>query len=423
MTSTFAVAATVRTLLPTLALGAVMVLGVAGCKSADDKEGAGGPGGGQGGGPPAMPVEVVVARADTVVDAILATGQIEAMQSVQLRPDIEGRIDAILVREGSLVSQGQPLIKVDDAELTAEVARAEAERDLAKQSLARTRDLLGQKASSQSELEQAEATSRSTQAQYDLLKVRLDRTTVRAPFTGVVGRRMVSLGDYVTTSDPLMMVQTVSPQRAVFQVPERYADQLDVGQNVTFRVAALPGREFAGRVDFVDPVVQLPGRTITVKAQVPNSKRDLQSGMFIEVRLATDVRPEAVVIAEDGILPLQGSNFVWVVVDGKAVRRQVELGVRTPGFVEVRNGVEAGEQVVVGGQERLAEGAPAAATVLDRSAPSGRESVGGTTPAPTGAAATRPAGDSAAAKTTAAPKSGAAPKADTAASKAAETTP
>ena len=109
---------------------------------------------------------------------------------------------------------------------------------------------------------------------------------------------------------------------------------------------------------------------------MPNTKRDLQSGMFIEVRLATDVRPEAVVIAEDGVLPLQGSNFVWVVVDGKAVRRQVELGVRTPGFVEVRNGVEAGEQVVVGGQERLAEGAPAAATVLDRTAPSGRRERG-----------------------------------------------
>ena len=221
-------------------------------------------------GRPAMPVEVVVARTDTVVDAILATGQIEAMQSIELRPDIEGRIAEILVREGATVSRGQELFKVDDAELKAEVARAEAERDLARQAFARTRELLAQKASSQSELERAEATSRSTEAQYQLLKVRLDRTTVRAPFCGVAGQRRVSLGDYVTTSDPLMVLQTVSPQRAVFQVPERYADQLDVGQRVTFRVAALPGREFAGRVDFVDPVVQLPGRTITVKAQVPN---------------------------------------------------------------------------------------------------------------------------------------------------------
>ena len=129
---------------------------------------------------------------------------------------------------------------------------------------------------------------------------------------------------------------------------------------MTFRVAALPGREFTGVVDFVDPVVQLPGRTITVKAVVPNPKRELQAGMFIDARLATAVRPNAVVVPEDAVLPLQGSNFVWVVKDGKATRRQVVLGVRTPGFVETKSGVEAGEQVVVGGQERLSEGAPVA---------------------------------------------------------------
>jgi membrane fusion protein (multidrug efflux system) len=359
---------------PILAVAASLVL--AGCNSAGGQkdEPAGAPGGGGQQAPPPMPVEVVVARADTVVDAILATGEIEAMQSVELRPDIEGRIAEILVREGAEVRRGTPLFKVDDAELKAEVDRAEAERDLAQQSLARTRDLLAQKASSQSELERAEATARSTAAQLALLKVRLDRTVVRAPFSGIVGERTVSLGDYVTTSSPLVTLQTVSPQRAAFQVPERYADRLKSGQAVTFRVAALPGKVFSGRVDFVDPVVQLPARTITVKAQVPNPRRELQSGMFIEVRLATAVRPNAVVIAEDAVLPLQGNNFVWVAANGKATRRQVELGVRTPGFVEVRGGVEAGEQVVVGGQERLAEGAPVAPKVLDRSPQRGTES-------------------------------------------------
>ncbi|MBA3522400.1 MAG: efflux RND transporter periplasmic adaptor subunit, partial [Gemmatimonadales bacterium] len=203
--------------------------------------------------------------------------------------------------------------------------------------------------------------------------VRLDRTLVRAPFSGVMGERLVSLGDYVTTATPLATLQTVSPQRAAFQVPERYADQLKLGQQVTFRVAALPGREFNGRVDFVNPVVQLPGRTITVKAQVPNPRRELQSGMFIEARLATAVRPKAVVIPEDAILPLQGSTFVWVAVDGKANRRPVELGVRTPGFVEATSGVEAGEQVVVAGQERLSDGAPVAPKVVERAPPAATE--------------------------------------------------
>ncbi len=136
-----------------------------------------------------MPVEAAAARSDTVVDAILATGQIEAMQSIELRPEVEGRLVQILVREGSLVARGTPLFKIDDAELKAQVAQITAERDLARQSLERTRDLLGQKASSQAELERAEATMRSNEAQLELLKVRLDRTLVRAPFAGVMGQR------------------------------------------------------------------------------------------------------------------------------------------------------------------------------------------------------------------------------------------
>jgi membrane fusion protein, multidrug efflux system len=320
-----------------------------------------------------MPVEAAAARSDTVIDAILATGQIEALQSVELKPDVEGRLVQILVREGALVNRGTPLFKIDDAELKAQVAQIEAERDLARQSLTRTRDLLQQKASSQAELERAEATLRSNQAQLERLKVRLERTLVRSPFAGVVGQRFVSLGDYVTTDSRLAALQTVSPQRASFQVPERYADQLRVGQQVSFRVAALPGRQFTGKVDFVDPIVQLPARTITVKARVPNPRRELQAGMFIEARLATAVRPNAVVIPEDAVLPLQGSNFVWVVANGKATRRQVELGVRTPGFVEIKHGVENNEQVVVGGQERLAEGAPVQIKVVDRRPARGQE--------------------------------------------------
>jgi membrane fusion protein (multidrug efflux system) len=328
-----------------------------------------------------MPVEAATARSDTVVDAILATGQIEALQSIDLKPEVEGRLIGILVREGALIGQGTPLFKIDDAELKAQVAQIQAERDLARQSLTRTRDLLDQKASSQAELERAEATLRSDEAQLERLKVRLDRTLVRAPFGGVAGQRYVSLGDYVTTDTRLAALQTVTPQRAAFQVPERYADQLKVGQQVTFRVAALPGREFTGKVDFVDPIVRLPARTITVKARVPNPRRELQSGMFIEARLATAVRPNAVVIPEDAVLPLQGSNYVWVVTGGKATRRQVELGVRTPGFVEIKSGVKSSEQVVVGGQERLAEGAPVQMKLVDRRPLKGQEESAATSPA------------------------------------------
>ncbi len=256
--------------------------------------------------------------------------------------------------------------KIDDAELRAQVTRLEAERDLAVQALERTRRLLAQNASSEADLELAEANARSSQAQLELEQVRLDRTLVRAPFSGSLGERLVSLGDYVNTSTRLTTLQTVDPQRAVFQVPERYARRLEVGQEVSFRVAALPDVEFFGSVDFVDPVVALPARTIKVKAEVPNRERTLKAGMFIEARLATDVRPAAIVVPEDAILPLSGANYVWVIVDGTATRRQVELGVRIPGFVEIESGVEAGEQVVVGGLERLSEGTPVVATVVER---------------------------------------------------------
>src|SRR6266511_3339088 len=201
-----------------------------------------------------MPVEVALALRDTVVDAIAATGQIEAVQSTDLRPEVEGRVVDILIREGQGVDSGTPLFKLDDAELKAQVARAEADRDLARQALERTRRLMA---------------------------------------------------DY-----------------AAFQVPERYAAKLQRGQLVSFQVAALPGRNFSGEVVFVDPVVELPARTILIKAVVPNPRRELASGMFIEARLATSIRPNAVVVPEDAILPLQGATFVWVVKDAKADRRQ-----------------------------------------------------------------------------------------------------
>lgn len=333
-----------------------------GCSNAESNSG-----GGPGGGMPPLPVEVASAIRDTVVDAIFVTGGIEAVQSIELRPEVDGRIVDILVREGSEVRAGTPLFKIDDAETLAQVARLEAERDLARQALERTRRLIEQNASSEADLEQAESNYRVAQAQLELQQLRLERTLVRAPFNGLVGERFVSLGDYVTSSTRLVTLQTVDPQRAVFRVPERYANKLEVGQRVTFSVAALPDTQFTGVVEFVDPVVQLPARTITVKARVPNPRRDLKAGMFLEARLATDIRPEAIVIPEDAVLPLQGSTFVWVVSDeNTATRRQVQLGVRIPGFVEVLDGVEVGENVVVGGLERLSEGAPVAPTMVER---------------------------------------------------------
>src|SRR5213592_704677 len=363
----------------------LLLAALAACKKANSAAG-GGPGGPGGF---AMPVEVAAAIRDTVVDAIAATGQIEAIQSIELRPQVSGRITDILVREGQEVGAGTALFKVDDAELKAQVAQAEAERQLARQALERTKQLIAQNASSASDLEQAEARSRGADANYDLLKTRLDRTVVRAPFGGVVGRRLVSIGTYVSPETPLITLQSVNPQHASFDVPERYADRLRRGQLVSFQVAALPGKNFSGEVVFVDPVVSLPGRTILIKARVPNNEHQLQAGMFIEARLATNIRPNAVVVPEDALLPMEGATFIWVIKQGKANRRQVSVGVRTAGWAEIQSGVEAGDQVVVGGLERLFPNAPVMARVVERhrGAPTGQESTAATNrPAAGGAA-------------------------------------
>ena len=328
---------------------------------------AGGPGAGGPPGMPPMPVDVDTARYRSVVDAVRATGRIEALQAVELRPDEQGRVTALHFFEGQSVAMGAPLVRIDASMLRAQAERATAERDLARQQLERVRLLRQQNASSAADLERAEAAARSAAAALSVLQVQIARSTVRAPFAGVVGQRFVSVGDYVTTATRLLTLQTVDPQRAVIEVPERHAVRLRSGQNVAFTVAAEPGRTFNATVDFIDPVVQTANRTIMVKARAPNPNRILRPGMFIEARLATATRMNAIVVPEDAIQPLRTANVVWVVDGGKASRRVVQLGARSQGVVEILSGIKAGDLVVVGGLERMAEGMPVAAQARAKS--------------------------------------------------------
>jgi membrane fusion protein (multidrug efflux system) len=316
-----------------------------------------------------MPVDVDTARLDAVIEAVRATGRIEAVQAVDLRSDEEGRIIELLFSEGQFVAKGRPLVRIDDAMPRAQAERAKADRDLAVQQLARVRRLREQNASTPADLERAEAAARSAEAALGILDLQIERSIVRAPFSGVVGQRFVSAGDYVTSATRLLTLQTVDPQRAVIEVPERHAVRLRRGQIVEFTVAAEPGRIFRAQVDFIDPVVQEANRTIVVKGRARNADGVLKPGMFIEARLATATRADAVVVPEDAIQPLRTTNVVWAVADGKASRRVVQLGTRSQGFVEVLSGVAPGELVVVGGLERMAEGMPLAPMPRGRANP------------------------------------------------------
>jgi membrane fusion protein, multidrug efflux system len=318
---------------------------------------------------PPMPVDVAEARQENVADIVRATGRIEAVHAIELKPDAQGRIIRLLFREGQAVREGAPLIRIDDALLRAQAERARADRDLANQQLERVRRLRAENASAPADLERAEAAARSADAALALLELQIERTTVRAPFTGVVGQRFVSIGDYVTPSMPLLTLHTVNPHHAVIDVPERHATALSPGQTVEFSVAAQPDRVFSAEVEFIDPVVHDENRTILVKARAANTDGVLRPGMFIEARLATGTRPGAILIPEDAVQPLRTGNVVWAVVDGSASRRVVQLGARARGLVEVVSGVEAGEQVVVGGLERMAEGMPLMARTQPDSGP------------------------------------------------------
>ncbi len=350
------VAVLVTVILVVAALGGRR-FGLFGSSGPEGGGGQGGPGMGQ---MPPMPVDVDTARQGSVVDAVRASGRIEAVSAVDLRPDEQGRITELMFEEGQTVAAGTPLVRIDDAMLRAQAERASADRDLARQQLERVRRLRADNAASAADLERVEAAARSADAALAVLALQIERSTVRAPFAGVVGQRFVSAGDYVTTSTRLLTLQTTNPQRAVIEVPERYAADLRRGQSVEFTVAAHPGRTFRALVEFIDPVVQSESRTIVVKARAPNPGNRLKAGMFIEARLATATRPGAVIVPEDAVQPLRTANIVWAVVDGKASRRVVQLGTRSAGVVEVVSGVRAGELVVVGGLERMQEGAPVA---------------------------------------------------------------
>lgn len=224
----------------------------------------GGPTAGPGEMPP-MPVDVDTARQGSLVDAVRATGRIESVQAIELRPDEQGRVVELLFQEGQAVAAGTPLVRIDDALLRAQAERASSDRDLARLQLERVRRLRADNAASPADLERAQAAARSADAALAVLQLQVERTTVLAPFDGVVGQRFVSAGDYVTTGSRLLTLQSMDPQRAVIEVAERHAANLKRGQTIEFTVAAHPGRTFQARVDFIDPVVQAASRTIVVK--------------------------------------------------------------------------------------------------------------------------------------------------------------
>jgi membrane fusion protein, multidrug efflux system len=209
---------------------------------------------------------------------------------------------------------------------------------------------------SRSQYEQLEATMKANEARVAAAQAHLSDTYIRAPFSGGVGMRKVSLGALINPGTVITTLDDASTIKVDFAVPESHVGQLRVGQEVLARTNAYPGRKFSGRVVSVDSRVDAATRAVTVRAVVANTDAALKPGMFLTVALSQDHRP-ALAIPEEAVVPEQARQFVYV-VDGAVVhKREVTLGRREPGFVEITSGLAAGDHVVVEGTLKLRDGA------------------------------------------------------------------
>jgi len=312
------------------------------------------------GGPPggfALPVETVrVVAADLALDAN-AVGSLRSNESVVLRPETAGRISSINFRDGSAVAKGALLVGLDSATQSAEFDQARANLGLAQVNLKRTRELFEKKFVSQQALDNTEAGLKVQEAALALAQARLDKMRIRAPFSGVVGIRNVSVGDYVKEGQELINLEDIGTLKIDFRLPEAYLGQLKPGQAIEVSSDALPGQKFEAVLDAVNPLVDTGGRAIASRAHLANADGRLRPGMFVRVRLIFEQRNKVLLVPEQAIVPDTKTPFVFVVQDGKAMRVPVKTGLRRNAQVEIVEGLKAGDEVVTAGQMKLRDGA------------------------------------------------------------------
>jgi membrane fusion protein, multidrug efflux system len=314
----------------------------------DAKKGPGGP----------APVEVIELVPQRALEELQAVGTLRSNQSVILRTEVTGRVATIGFRDGTTVKQGQLLVGLDASLNEAEVAQAKAELELARANLKRTEDLASKNFVSGSAQDTAESNVEVLAAKLQLAQARLAKMRVLAPFDGVVGIRNISVGDVVRDGTDLVNVEDIRRLKVDFRLPERTFTQIKVGQPVEVNTDALPNARFVGRVDAINPRIDAGGRSLEVRAELPNSEKRLRPGMFARVRVIVGDRADALMVPEESIVP-QGDSFViYRVVDGAARRVPVTLGVRRAGLVEVIGNVKAGDQIVTAGMRVQRDGQP-----------------------------------------------------------------
>lgn len=313
--------------------------------------------------PAGLPVRAVPVQIGKVSDEVTAVGTLLAEESVIIRPEIDGRIVGLHFQEGQVVSAGARLVTIDSSEYEAQAAAVRADLKTEEQRLARSRELHQQNFISKDALDVQMGNVDRLKARLDEAESRVAKTVIRAPFSGTVGLRLVSPGAYVKAGDDIVRLESTGNIKADFRIPETFMSKLRPNQDVAIRLDAYPGEEFRGRVYAVEPVVDERTRTILMRARVPNPSNKLKPGMFVRVVVTLENRQNAITVPEQSIWPQGQDNYVFKVVEGKAVLTKIRIGNRQPGRVEIVSGLQPGDTVVTEGQIKLRDGTPV--TVMD----------------------------------------------------------
>lgn len=326
---------------------------------------------------PSRPVTVEAVRVKVMklTDDAQSVGSLRSRQSVMLRPEVSGRVVRLNFRDGERVRQGQLLVQFDDQLQQAQIKQSQAELSIAQANHKRNEELLAQNFVSQRSLDESAANLEVAQAKLALAKATADRLRIIAPFDGIAGIRNVNVGDYLKDGTDIVNLEDIDTVYVDYRLPERYQTQVKAGQRVSVELDALPGRSFEARVQAVDPLIDANGRSIGVRASIPNRQLLLRPGMFARVNTQFGVRERARVVPEEAIVPQGGRQFVIKLVPGPdndtlvSRRVEVKVGIRRPGQVEIVEGLQEGDTVVTAGQQRLQrDGSPVKVLELNRPA-------------------------------------------------------
>lgn len=361
----------------TAAAAAALALLLAGCGGGGDAQN--GPGGAMfRGGPPPVVTEAVLLG--DITDNYTALATARANEAIDVTPRISSVVSAIHFEEGQSVNSGDVLVELDSREIRAGLDLAEANLRERRSRYGRLETLAASQVVSEVELEEIQAQLQVAEAQVNSARARLEDTIIRAPFSGEVGLRRVSVGGLAQPSTVITTLDDTAVMKLEFSVPEEYLSVMREGLEIEASAAAWPDRAFTGAVTSVDSRVDPMTRSLAVVALMPNGDRALKPGMFLQVEIYR--RRENVVLAPEGALvPRQGRQFVYVVDEGRAEERQVSLGSRRPGQVEILDGLEPGEQIVTQGVQRIRDGLPVRMAGAPAGPPSGGSAAGARNPA------------------------------------------